>query len=382
MQVDRFQVAEISLSWTNSPGKATCNLPTCYLPTCNLKVLRHNLYRAAVGLLALLAALLTARAALTQLHALADPVSVVVARTAIPPYTPITVGMVELAHLPRASIAGPAYADPGEVVGRLSRLELLPGSPLLRAYVAPAAELRYTTDAQAVVLGVTVEVTRVPADLLRPGQRVDVWQADRLVGPGLRVVAIAGQADGRLVVAVEAGQALVPTLLAASGQPDTALTLAPLERLATPTVTPTVPESVPPETTPKSAPKSATESATTSGAVVTQMPTVPGGVPGSVLPESTPKSTPESAPKSTPVSGVVVVKPGPALGLNVRAGPGTNYPVLAVLPAGTRLTPVARDAEGRWVQVCCVAESQYGWVLVELVELTVELEALPVREVE
>ena len=71
---------------------------------------------------------------------------------------------------------------------------------------------------------------------------------------------------------------------------------------------------------------------------------------------------------------MAVVKPGPAQGLNVRAGPGTGYPVLATLPAGSRLTPVGRDAEGRWVQVCCVAEDQPGWVLAELVDLAVDLQ--------
>jgi len=75
----------------------------------------------------------------------------------------------------------------------------------------------------------------------------------------------------------------------------------------------------------------------------------------------------------------VVVKPGPAQGLNVRAGPGTDYPVLATLPAGSRLTPVGRDAAGRWVQVCCVAGDQYGWVLAQLVELAANLADLPVR---
>jgi hypothetical protein len=53
--------------------------------------------------------------------------------------------------------------------------------------------------------------------------------------------------------------------------------------------------------------------------------------------------------------------------------------VLATLPAGSRLTPVGRDAEGSWVQVCCVAGDTYGWVLAELVDLAVDLQSLPVR---
>jgi len=306
---------------------------------------RRNLYRVAAGLLALAVALNVARATTLRLQTAVEPVPVVVARTVIPPYAAITAAMVEVVYLPRGAVAQPVHTDPGEVVGLLARLELLPGAPLLRGYVIPPAELRYTTDAQAVVLGVTVSQERVPADLLLPGQRVDVWYKGRLVGLALRVVAITGQSEGRLVVALESGQELVPALLAASGRADTALTLAPLERLPTLTV----------------------EFQAKVEVEVTETPT----------PASTP--TPPPTPTPTPTPGVAVVKPGPAQGLNVRAGPGTDYPVLATLPAGSRLTPVGRDGSGQWVQVCCVAGDQYGWVLADLVELAANLADLPVR---
>jgi len=309
-------------------------------------MLTRNLYRGAAGVLALLVALYVARATLGRLRALTDPVPVVVARAAIPPYTAITANMVEVAYLPAGAVTQPAYTSPDEVVGRLARLELLPGVPLLRAYAVPAADLRYTADAQAVVLGVTANAEHVPADLLLAGQRVDVWQADRLLGTGLRVVAITHRPDGRLVVALESSQELVPALLAASGRADTALTLAPLERL---------PSAQPPCGTPTVEAQARTEVAAT----------------------PSPTSTPTPTPTATP--GVAVVKPGPAQGLNIRAGPGTDTPVLATLPAGSRLTPVGRDAAGRWVQVCCVAGDQYGWVLAELVDLAGDLTGLPVR---
>ncbi len=312
-------------------------------------MLTRNLYRGAAGVLALLVALYVARATLGRLRTLTDPVPVVVARAAIPPYTAITADMVEVAYLPAWAVTLPAYTNPDEVVGRLARLELLPGVPLLRAYAVPAAELRYTADAQAVVLGVTVAAEHVPADLLMAGQRVDVWQAGRLVGPGLRVVDISQRPDGRLVVALESSQTLVPALLAASGRADTALGLAPLERL---------PSAQPPGGTPS-------------------VPSPTGTVRPAPSATATPSPTVTATPTATP--GVVVVRPGPAQGLNVRAGPGTDTPVLATLPAGSRLTPVGRDAEGRWVQVCCLAEGQPGWVLAELVDLAGDLASLPVR---
>jgi len=300
-------------------------------------MLRRNLYRGATGLLALLVALYVARATMARLRVLTEPTPVVVARTVIPPYMAITADMVEVVYLPHGAAAQPVYADPAEVVGRLARMELLPGVPLWRTYAVPAAELRYTADAPAVVLGVTVEAAHIPADLLRAGQRVDVWWAGRLVGPSLRVIAIAHQPDGKLTVALESSQALVPELLAAAGRADLALTLAPLERLAVPT------------------------SAPTAQPTATLTPDVP------------------ASPPATPTPGVAVVRPGPAQGLNVRAGPGTGYPVLAILPAGSRLTPVGRDAAGLWLQVCCVVEGQPGWVFAELVDLTVALQSLPVR---
>jgi hypothetical protein len=297
-------------------------------------MLRRNLYRGAAGLLALLVALLVARATTTRLHALVEPVPVVVARTVIPPYLAITADMVEVAYLPRGAIAQPVYADPAEVVGRLARMEVLPGTPLCRGCAVPASELRYTADGQAVILGLTMDEAHVPADLLRPGQRVDVWQVGRLIGSDLRVVAVVRNRDGMRVVALETNQGLVPALLAASGRADTALTLSPLERLPMP-ATPT--------------------------------------------PTATLMPSPTASPTATVTPGVAVVRPGPAQGLNVRSGPGTTYPVLATLPAGSRLTLVGRDADGQWVEVCCVAGDRYGWVLAELVELAGDPAGLPVR---
>jgi hypothetical protein len=196
---------------------------------------------------------------------------------------------------------------------------------------------------------VTVAAVRMPGDLLLPGHRVDVWRADRLVAPDLRVVSIVHQPAGKLVVALESSQKLAPALLAASGQSDVALTLSPLERLASaqpPFGTPSVTASPSPTVTP---------------------------TPVTAPPQPTAVAT------ATPTPGVAVVKPGPAQGLNVRAGPGTDYPVLATLRAGSRLTLVGRNAEGQWVQVCCVAGDKPGWVLAELVDLAADLRSLPVR---
>jgi len=79
-------------------------------------MLRRSLYRGAAGLLALAVALYVARAALGRLAALTEPVPVVVARTAIPPYAAITADRVTVVYLPRGAVVQPVYADPGEVI--------------------------------------------------------------------------------------------------------------------------------------------------------------------------------------------------------------------------------------------------------------------------
>lgn len=53
-----------------------------------------------------------------------------------------------------------------------------------------------------------------------------------------------------------------------------------------------------------------------------------------------------------------------AEGLNLRTGPGTTFPVVRLLPAGTQVEPIERD--GRWLSVSVLnaqgQPSQTGWV--------------------
>jgi hypothetical protein len=208
--------------------------------------------------------------------------------------------------------------------------------------------LRYTADSRAIILALAVQPARAPGNLLRPGQRVDAWLDGRFLAGDLRIVAVSSLSDDRLAVAVEAEQRFAPTLLTASGRFNLSLTLSPLERLPTPTVL--------------------LLTATSRAPTATM-----------ARPSPTPTPTATATPTATSTPGVAVVKPGPAQGLNVRAGPSTSYPILATLRAGSRLTPVGRDADGRWVEVCCVADGQPGWVLADLVDLAVDIASLPVR---
>lgn len=311
--------------------------------------LRTLLWRLGAGLLALSVAVIVTSLVERRMQASGQPVAVLVAREAIPAYTAIRPHDVQVIRLPAAAVAQDALRDLVELDGRLARVEIPAGVPLNRSQVVPAGELRYAVDGRAVILSLAVLSAHAPGSLLPPGQRIDAWLDGQLVAGDLRIVAVSSLPDGRLAVAVESGQEVVPRLLRASGSSQLALTLSPLERLPTPTVLP-----------------------------VTAAPTrVPTATVTRPVPTPSPAAT--ASPTASPTLDVVVVKPGPAQGLNVRLGPGTDYPVVATVRAGSRLTPIGRDVAGRWVEVCCVADGQSGWVLAELVDLAADLTSLPVR---
>jgi cytoskeletal protein RodZ len=86
-------------------------------------------------------------------------------------------------------------------------------------------------------------------------------------------------------------------------------------------------------------------------------------VPATAAAESAPAAAaaPETAPAPTPA-------PAPAAatvnaGANLRSGPGTDYPILAGLPAGQAVTITGRSADSTWFVL-----SDGAWVFSELVD--------------
>jgi len=103
-------------------------------------------------------------------------------------------------------------------------------------------------------------------------------------------------------------------------------------------------------------------------------------------PEPSPLATveaPEPAPTSTPTPTPTVTSvPTPfaivqAEVLNVRAGPGTSYPVVGRLTDGESVNIIGQSVDGAWWQVCCVDQKQ-GWVSGALVEAQGRLGDVPV----
>ncbi len=103
----------------------------------------------------------------------------------------------------------------------------------------------------------------------------------------------------------------------------------------------------------------------------------------SPTPAPTPTATPTETPTPTPIeTPTALSSPTPteaptmaptphaivrAESLNVRAGPGTAYPIVCRLAAEDTLAIVGRNAAGDWWQVCCL-EGRTGWVAASLVE--------------
>ncbi len=91
----------------------------------------------------------------------------------------------------------------------------------------------------------------------------------------------------------------------------------------------------------------------------------PTPVSSSPIPSSTP------APSPTPFA---IVR---AAALNVRAGPGTDYPVVGRLAAGEPVDIIGRSADGAWWQIHYTGR-QSGWVSGTLVEAQGALNDVPV----
>jgi uncharacterized protein YraI len=64
---------------------------------------------------------------------------------------------------------------------------------------------------------------------------------------------------------------------------------------------------------------------------------------------------------ATPPGDVVTVTAIPNVALNLRTGPGTAYPVIRALPAGTTMTVLGRDSSSSWLSVQ-LSDGAVGWV--------------------
>ncbi|RLC80541.1 MAG: hypothetical protein DRI61_05535, partial [Chloroflexi bacterium] len=89
-------------------------------------------------------------------------------------------------------------------------------------------------------------------------------------------------------------------------------------------------------------------------------------VPATPTPTPVPPTPTPSAPQTAIVNAAKV---------NVRSGPGTVYPVIGQVTAGTQLQIKARNQAGDWIKVCCVGGKE-GWIAASLLNIQGEIAAI------
>lgn len=87
----------------------------------------------------------------------------------------------------------------------------------------------------------------------------------------------------------------------------------------------------------------------------------------------------QPAPTMSPVGELTAVVT--ARGLNVRAGPGVEYPRLGAVAGGTELSLTGRNEAGTWVRGSAEEEGLEGWLSADYMQIDGDVEALPVLEV-
>jgi uncharacterized repeat protein (TIGR01451 family) len=87
-------------------------------------------------------------------------------------------------------------------------------------------------------------------------------------------------------------------------------------------------------------------------------------------PPPAPTDTPVPQPTAAPgLTGVVAVQR-----LNVRQGPGTNFPVINTVAQGETVTVLSRNPVGDWWRVCCISGTdQDGWVAAQFIQPNFDL---------
>jgi hypothetical protein len=100
-------------------------------------------------------------------------------------------------------------------------------------------------------------------------------------------------------------------------------------------------------------------------------PNTPAAVPATIVAQST--NTPASLIAPSPMPSAPSLAPAAtgtaldqckvvAVTLNLRGGPGADYPTRRELPSGASLAPLSRSPDMAWIEVRLVGEQASGWV--------------------
>jgi len=99
----------------------------------------------------------------------------------------------------------------------------------------------------------------------------------------------------------------------------------------------------------------------------------------SLTPRSTNTSIPttEPSPPTTAASGVPFAAASKVV--NMRSGPGTNYPVVGAARVGSQYEITGRNQDGSWLEVCCV-NTKPAWVARSIVTVVGDAGAVALAE--
>lgn len=115
------------------------------------------------------------------------------------------------------------------------------------------------------------------------------------------------------------------------------------------------------------------------GAEVAAVTPLPGGVPPAAAPEASKGGIALPTPTvdfDGPTARVTLQNTR----LNLRAGPGSSYAIVAKAEPGMVLGLVARDRTGQWLQVMLPNGQGFGWGVAEYLAADVEVQSLPVSD--
>jgi hypothetical protein len=156
----------------------------------------------------------------------------------------------------------------------------------------------------------------------------------------------------------------------------TATAVPPLVLLETETAVPlvTLPPTPQPPPSATATPRASATSAPTNRPTALTSPTANATATPTLAPTPTLIATPGPTATPAPVAVINVRL------LNVRQGPGLEYPVLSEAPLGTAFTVIGRSFNASWWQVCCIAEEP-GWLFSESVVVEGDTGDIPIVNV-
>ena len=380
--------------------------------------MRRRIRLAGAGIIALILALLTVRFVQTRVEHAVVWTRLPVAKVDIPAYTFITEDMLTEAEFPQQVATTKVARTLKDLVGKVARTDIPAGAPVFLAHVQDLAAFHLSERARTAL--VPLDVKSEVALGVTPGRKIDVWRvalgrqmnaenaaaalahagaAAELVAHDLPVLAVYGprgtraasrsstkssllaapsstEGDGTLrAVLVEADPVTAAALVRLMGEVQTGmyrvyLTLSPVVRDEE-TLQAMVRAANPVTSTPSPTP------------TWTRTPTVLPKTERIATPSPTPTSTPIPTSAWTPTptrtrTTTAHVLYGPASGLNIRSGPGTAFPVLRQVRAGTTLTLLGRTEDAAWLYVD--TGDVQGWVAAPYVGVEGNVLDLPVQE--